>query len=362
MSQRRRSQPDEAGGLMPAASTSELLQTPDRKGLRLLGKAEVSWRPSLNQQDLETLHIKEEEEELSCQTSEHLIELEETNITRVFFTAVPVKSEDTEEKPESSQLHQVKSEDVTDKETPTSSSADQLKIETNGNDQNCGGPEPNRDLEANVFGNAPDSSETEVSGDDYWQKSSDSEPEIEDGDNNLKESGDPEPSVNQVGCDTAKMTFSCCECGRQFFCKYNLKRHMQVHSVEKPFGCKDCDKIFLRKTYLKAHMRVHRGEKPYECDDCGKRFCKSSNLKRHMGVHTGEKPFNCSHCGKKFTRNSTLTAHMKVHTVEKPFPCSICGKEFTRHDRLTSHYRIHQINQIVLIKSDLIPVNPAVLL
>lgn len=299
----------------------------------------------------QTPHIKEEEEELwTNQPAEHLDEQENANIT-----AVPLKKEDDEEKP-----HRIKTEDDTEGETPTSSSDDQIKAETD--EEDCGAPEPARNPGPDRI-LASDSSATEVSDDDYWQKSSDSEPETQDGNSNVVESRTPESGPDQdADGSAAKMTFSCSDCGKLFFCKYNLKRHKQVHSGEKPFGCKDCDKIFLRKTYLKAHMRVHRGERPYWCGDCGKRFCKSSNLKRHRGVHTGEKPFSCSHCGKKFTRNATLTTHMKVHTVEKPFQCSVCGKEFTRQDRLTSHFRIHAINQFVFVKADLIPVKPAVLL
>ncbi|MEQ2300816.1 hypothetical protein AMECASPLE_029780 [Ameca splendens] len=64
---------DDHGGLcleppIPAASTSELQQTQDSKDLihqmLVIKVVPHDWSPSLNQQDPELPHIKEEEEEL----------------------------------------------------------------------------------------------------------------------------------------------------------------------------------------------------------------------------------------------------------------------------------------------------------
>ncbi len=55
------------------------------------------WNQSLDQEDSERPHIKEEEEELwSSQEEEQVQELEEADITKFTFTAVPVKSENDE--------------------------------------------------------------------------------------------------------------------------------------------------------------------------------------------------------------------------------------------------------------------------
>ncbi|XP_069016530.1 zinc finger CCCH domain-containing protein 18-like [Embiotoca jacksoni] len=96
------------------------------------------WSPSLDQQDPELLHIKEEEEELWSSQEEEQLHGPEEDITRFPFTAVPVKSEDDEEKPQSSHLHQRQTED--DGETT-------VKTESDGED--CGGPEPARNTHPN---------------------------------------------------------------------------------------------------------------------------------------------------------------------------------------------------------------------
>eukprot|EP00064_Thunnus_orientalis_P025378 superscaffoldBa00012687_g25740 len=84
------------------------------------------------QQDPEPPHIKEEQEELwTSQEGEQLHGLEEADITTFTLTLVPMTSEDDEEKPQSSQLHQRQTE--------------QMKTEADGED--CGGSEPDKHLQ-----------------------------------------------------------------------------------------------------------------------------------------------------------------------------------------------------------------------
>ena len=49
------------------------------------------------------------------------------------------------------------------------------------------------------------------------------------------------------------------------------------------------------------------------CYMCDKTFSSPFNLKRHLALHTGDKPWKCSECGKCFTQKANLKAHTIVH-------------------------------------------------
>ncbi|CAL4137289.1 unnamed protein product, partial [Meganyctiphanes norvegica] len=52
-------------------------------------------------------------------------------------------------------------------------------------------------------------------------------------------------------------------------------------------------------------------QRKYVCQYCGRRFGWSTDLKRHVILHTGEKPFQCQVCPTAFTRKFLLQNHMK---------------------------------------------------
>ncbi|XP_035854697.1 zinc finger protein 135-like [Sander lucioperca] len=283
------------------------------------------WSSSLDQEDTKPPNIKEEQEELQIsQDEEQLQGLEKADITKFPFTPVPVKSEDDEEKPEFSQLHQRQTEEI--------------KTEAGGED--CGGPEPamksdpDTHLQPDTDDQTGDSSEPETDDSVDWKDTR----EPQSGLNSLNDDRFP---VSDSRCTTGEKTFSCSECGKIFGTSKNLKRHMRTHKGEKAFSCSECGKRFGWKTSLERHMITHTGEKPFSCSVCQKTFTAKGSLKAHMRIHTGEKPFSCSVCKKTFTVSGCLQKHMRIHTGEKPFSCSICQKAFTVKESLKKHMRIH---------------------
>ncbi|XP_054461546.1 zinc finger protein 260-like isoform X2 [Anoplopoma fimbria] len=257
------------------------------------------WSSSLDQEEPEPPHIKEEQEELwTSQEGEQLQGLEEADITKFTFTPVPVKSEDDEEKPQSSQLHHRRTE----------------HMETEADGEDCGGPEPDRNSDPDRH---PEPDPDEETGDS-------SEPET-DGSEDWKETREPQSGLNSLNNDEVSVSESRCSAG------------------EKPFSCSECGKSFHLKKGLNIHMKCHRGEKALNCSICEKSFTQSGSLQTHMRIHTGEKPFSCSVCEKSFTQSGSLQTHMRGHTGEKPFSCSECGKRFYKEWKFTdTHENPHR--------------------
>ncbi|XP_078112330.1 uncharacterized protein LOC144521646 [Sander vitreus] len=297
-------------------------------------KAEVppeqqEWSSSLDQEDPEPPpHIKEEQEELwTSQEGEQLQGLEDADI-KFLFTSVPVKSEEDEEKAQSSQLHGSQTEENREAE----------RTEADGED--CGGPEPARNsdpdspLQPATHDKTSDSSEFQTDDSGDWEETR----ELQSGLNPLQNN---EVAVSDVECNTGNTSVISSECAGGFGRKKHLQKHSGVQTGGKPFCCSVCGKRYLLKKTLMSHMRLHSEETCFTCSVCKASFCKPSSLVRHMRVHTGEKPFSCSVCSKRFTRKQTLKQHMRIHTGEKPFSCSVCSKRFIRKQHLKSHLRVH---------------------
>ncbi|XP_030018078.1 zinc finger protein 771-like isoform X2 [Sphaeramia orbicularis] len=299
---------------------------------RLAGNSKPS--KGLVQENPESRPIKEEQEEV-------MIKQEDEAETP--YTIVPVKSEEDEEKPPSSDFHQRRTEDRTD------------------GSELYRGSEPDRSLDPRP--------RFQMDPDDKTTDSSDTE-----------DSDEPESGFYH---HTGGKPFRCAVCQKRFRYKNNVKRHMTTHTGEKPFTCSICGTKFARKSHLydhhtarhtgvkpftcslcrkqfgcannyKKHMRRHTQEKrppsyvsaegrpmKHNCSECGRTFGSGSILKRHLKVHTGEKPFRCSVCGQSFARNAHLINHMIRHTGEKPYSCSVCKKTFTRKDYVKVHMKVH---------------------
>ncbi|KAM6949807.1 uncharacterized protein PEZ65_019361 [Lycodopsis pacificus] len=266
------------------------------------------------QEDPEPPHVKEEQEDLCIsQEGEQLQGLEEADVK---YSFTPVKSEDDEEEAQSSQLYQRQTE----------------QMET---EEDCGGPEPDRNLypdrypEPDTDDKTGDFSDTDDSAD--WKETR----EPQSGLNSLK------LLVSDSRCSAGEKPFRCSECEKTFGQSRYLTRHMKIHTGEKQYSCSVCTKDFYSRSNLKTHMNIHTGEKPYSCSVCKKSFNQCSNLKTHMKIHTGERPYSCSVCKKSFGLKLACQDHKRTHTGERPFSCSVCDKTFMRKANLKVHVKTH---------------------
>ena len=63
-------------------------------------------------------------------------------------------------------------------------------------------------------------------------------------------------------------------------------------------------------------MKVDVGQ--YACPICCKIFRKATLVRRHMFIHTGEKPFSCTICNYKTNQRGNLQLHLKKKHSEDP--------------------------------------------
>jgi len=88
-------------------------------------------------------------------------------------------------------------------------------------------------------------------------------------------------------------------------------KQIYVNGYWMPIGldlhkCLICNKVLPSKSSFKRHLRIHTSEKPFACSDfhkcliCNEVLTSVSGLKRHLRIHTSEKSFACSECECKF--------------------------------------------------------------
>ncbi|XP_068448842.1 zinc finger protein OZF-like isoform X2 [Clinocottus analis] len=243
------------------------------------------------QEDLEPPHIKEEQEKLWIrQEGEQLQGLEEAGI-KFSFTLVKSKNDDDDEA-QSSQLYRRQTE----------------KIETEADGVHCGGSEPDRKLDPERHpgpdsDEAEDTSEPETDDSRDWNETQESQSDFNPLQNN-------EVPVSNVNCSTGNTSVSSSECAGSSDHKVHLKRHTRAKRGEKPFSCSVCSKTFLYKGHMKTHMTVHTRVKLFSCSMCSKTFSQKHGLNKHMTIHTGVKAFSCSVCSKTFSQKGNLNTHM----------------------------------------------------
>ncbi|XP_030002499.1 zinc finger protein 160-like [Sphaeramia orbicularis] len=282
---------------IPAGSSADV-QQPSGVGEEVPPEQD-DWSFSLDQEEPEPPHIKEEQEELWTN--------QEADFPNVPPTPMSVKREDDDKEEAQSSLLLLRQ-------------CEEKTKERDEEDTGGSGPNFNQSRIRAFNSRSPGSRRSTRS----LQKHKDTQTETRLVDSKcLGESNAPRDkltatnfALSDVRCKSRP--FQCSDCGKTYCRRSALNTHRNIHTRERQFPCSVCRKIFGRNSHLRSHMKIHTGEKPYSCPVCQKCFRHKCVMKVHMTTHTGVRAFACSECGRTFTQRPHLIRHMKSHIKKKP--------------------------------------------
>ncbi|XP_053954359.1 zinc finger protein 25 isoform X1 [Anastrepha ludens] len=142
-----------------------------------------------------------------------------------------------------------------------------------------------------------------------------------------------------------RQLYICHVCSKQFRGKNDLRRHMLIHSDERPYKCEQCGKCYRQAVNLRNHITsAHESHRQFSCPQCPKMFALKGRLRLHMRLHSGEKPYACTQCEKRFARGGHLQQHIISHhkASAKQYICEKCSTAFSTPSNLRAHMERHE--------------------
>ncbi|XP_018371151.1 PREDICTED: zinc finger protein 37-like [Trachymyrmex cornetzi] len=124
--------------------------------------------------------------------------------------------------------------------------------------------------------------------------------------------------------NTNVIAYRCKTCRNTFQCKSYLRRHLLIHSGEKPYQCKFCKKVFNQISSLNRHKKKMHFNVRNNCNDCKKGFINEQDLNNHLVTkhsYIDGNPFKCETCPATFKRLKVLKQHTKTHAGKNPYIC-----------------------------------------
>ena len=123
----------------------------------------------------------------------------------------------------------------------------------------------------------------------------------------VTESNRPSESASE------KSNIHCKYCRKTFYSIYGLRKHEGHYDLTKggQTKCSKCAKVLYSKDTLKKHMRIHTGERPHECKLCHDRFIDTSSIRYHERTHhSPSNPNKCKFCFRTFQTHIRLEKHL----------------------------------------------------
>ncbi|RXM97438.1 Zinc finger protein 64-like, isoforms 1 and 2 [Acipenser ruthenus] len=141
--------------------------------------------------------------------------------------------------------------------------------------------------------------------------------------------------------------FQCHLCEAKFKINSDLKRHMRIHSGEKPYKCEFCEYCCAMKGNLKSHIQLkHSTENAFKCTQCDFQCRNKTSLRQHAREHQPEQPIKCLKCSYSCSNKTALKVHERIHSEDRPFKCEYCNFDTKQRSNLIMHEKKFHANKV----------------